>query len=308
MILASLLLATGGLTITLPPTSEVRGSEIMLFEVATIEGEASLIERAKNLSLGWAPNPGYTRLLFAELIERRIEKALADVDVHMAGSKTCRVSPMTSQVSGSSIEQAARGWLQSATIGREVDLHLSTAVADLTIPFTATGVQLVPRVDKALVYSGRLQVPIEIRIDGLPWRSVWTQWEVSLFERRPALLRDLARGEVLGRADLRLQRVRITEASAIAGPHINLLVGATALRDLKRGEAIAATHVRFPIAVKKGSSVTVEVRSGRVQASGVGIALEEGSIGDTIQVSTRGGTDSLQATIISTGVVRVTIR
>ena len=61
--LSTLLLASG-ITVTLPEETKVSGSEMKLGDIAVITGEdESLVERAKQLGLGYAPAPGYHRTL-----------------------------------------------------------------------------------------------------------------------------------------------------------------------------------------------------------------------------------------------------
>ena len=80
------LLLVGGVKVTLHPEATVRGTEISLAQVATVEGDdAAEVERVRSLKLGYAPAPGYSRTLAAP----RVSADVARLACH-AASRACR--------------------------------------------------------------------------------------------------------------------------------------------------------------------------------------------------------------------------
>ena len=110
MFAAALLI--GGLTVTLPDAASVKGSEVELVEVAQLNGDPALVALAEDISLGWAPAPGYERTLHAAQVARRVRTALAGVDVTITGAARCKLAPEVQIVPAARIEAAARELLE----------------------------------------------------------------------------------------------------------------------------------------------------------------------------------------------------
>ncbi|MEZ6014531.1 MAG: hypothetical protein R3F49_05415 [Planctomycetota bacterium] len=73
--LATLLLIAGGVVVTLPEKAEVKGLEIKVASVATITADdPAIAARVAAASLGYAPAPGYHRVLRADLIQMDLRR------------------------------------------------------------------------------------------------------------------------------------------------------------------------------------------------------------------------------------------
>src|SRR5687768_12548967 len=124
MLLLALLF--GGVTVTLSPQAKVRGTEIALGSIAAVSGDdAALVARVRELRLGYAPAPGYSRLLAGELLQAELTRTLPGTAVELKGAAACRVLPATEVVGGRAIEAAAKGELLRRLDGRDVELSLS---------------------------------------------------------------------------------------------------------------------------------------------------------------------------------------
>ena len=89
-LMTTLLLA--GVTVSLPMEADVHGTEILLGDVATISGEdAAEVSAVEGLSLGYAPAPGYSRLLQRHRLEQLVDRKLPDVVIAFRGEPACRV-------------------------------------------------------------------------------------------------------------------------------------------------------------------------------------------------------------------------
>src|SRR5262245_51253778 len=110
------LFLSAGLVISLAPEARVRGTELRLGDVARIEGaDAALVARARSLELGYAPAPGYSRLLELERVAETVRRELGSAD--FAGSRACRVWPLEERVAGETVRAAAAAELGRALAG-----------------------------------------------------------------------------------------------------------------------------------------------------------------------------------------------
>lgn len=289
-----------GITITLPVRCEVRGTEIHLGEVATVSGlDAEGVERVRAFDLGYAPAPGFSRLLTAERIRQALARQMPNEDIRVTGERACRVWPQTEEVLPGALESTARAELTRAFLGKEATFTLKDALPKVLIPLGENGSELVARAPSGDLGSGILGVPIEVWVDGLRYRTVWTSWRVDVWETRQVLAHPVAAGAELTPADFARTRVRVGRDSGLEALTPTQVVGSVARHDLAPGAPVTGLDVHRPPAVTLGTSLFLRVRKGAIEARISALALETGAVGDRIRVRAAGSGQELQALVVS---------
>ncbi|HKX46478.1 MAG TPA: hypothetical protein VJP77_07230, partial [Planctomycetota bacterium] len=98
-IAAALLLA--GVTVVLPPEATITGASIRLGDVAVVRSDdAAEAARFADFDLGFAPSPGFSRLLEDRWIGDRLHAAWPEVTIEFHGARAVRVWPRVERVSG----------------------------------------------------------------------------------------------------------------------------------------------------------------------------------------------------------------
>ena len=115
----------------------------------------------------------------------------------------------------------------------------------------------------------------------------------------------LARGEIVQAKDLRMQRMRATSLSGDAILSGTDIVGKAAKRTVGPGEVLRANDVQTPIAIEKGSLVTMIVHTPFMQLTSQGKALEDGAVGETIRVLNVRSKKTVEAQVAKSDVVIV---
>jgi flagella basal body P-ring formation protein FlgA len=296
MLLALLL---GGVTVALRPEATVRGTEIELRHVATVRGEdAAEVERALALRLGYAPAPGYSRLLVAGKLEHELERMLGGLDVTFEGAAACRVTPETSRVLGTAIESSARSEVLTRYEGRDVELELAASIADIEVPSGLASVELravSPRTER----SGPIDVAVRVMVDGAPYRTVWTRWNLSLWEEASVPTRTIRTGETITLDLLEKRRVRSGGAPADAPLTALAAIGSTAARELEPGRPIRAGDVLRPLLVRRGDTLLLEIRRNHVHARVSVVAEEDARANERLRVSVPSSGRTLHATAVA---------
>ncbi len=118
------------------------------------------------------------------------------------------------------------------------------------------------------------------------------QAEVWFVLRRlvPAVTRDLPRGSTIVSSDLTktpVSIISITEGHGFNHPDdtIKSLVGRKTKIDLKKGSVLFLKNTELPIAIRKNQSVNVVVNGTGLVVGFMGKSLQEGSLGDVIEIS-----------------------
>lgn len=304
MIFTHLLLA--GLTVVLPGETRVRGAEFSLGQVATIRGDdAELVERLRGLSVGHAPAPGYSRTLLRWQLEERVETEFPGVSITWSGAGACRVMPEVERVRGPAIQAAAQDELARLFGQREVTINAQTAIADVDVPLGTSPAGLRASIEKREQRGGAWSLPVQILVDGAAYQTVWVAFQVELFDRATVLVRDVRRGELLGADLFETRRMRISAQEASAWLAADKLIGASAVRDLAAGAVIIEADVKRAVLVRQGDTVELSVRKGPITARATASALQSGSIGDRVRVSTGDRGRAITAVVIGRNRVEI---
>ena len=298
--LASLFFA--GVTVTLPSEVNVRGLELFVGDVATVQGDdPAEVARVEAVSLGYAPAPGQARTLRPERIERIIQSVIRDVDVEIAAAGVLRVTPVTEKVTGASIEAAARAAIErelagddgpaadlSADLSPDLSIRAAAPTHDLEIPAGIEGYALDAQLVSFARRSGLLRVPVRVRVDGSLHRTVWTSWQVDFFETLPVLAGPIRAGATIEAA--MLIDARLPVSGQVVALSRRSLVGTTAKHDLSAGQPITDHDVERPMLVERGDRVVLEVRKGRVSVRVLATAKQSGRLGDSVLIEVANGT------------------
>jgi len=297
-----------GVTVTLAPEARVRGTELSLTALALVEGaDAAEVARASALRLGYAPAPGYSRLLAADRLREELARLAPDLEIELRGASACRVWPETEQVGGEAVEAAARAELQRVLGARDASFRLRQPAAPLVVPAGERPHEVLSILEPGALRSGALSIPVRVLVDGSLYRTVWTSWEVELWETRAVLKRALRAGEALAGDMLENKRMLVTARSA-ADPRAfdaAAVSGAIAARDLAAGEPLHEGDLVRPKLVQRGDTLFLEIKKGAIRARVPAAAQEEGAAGDTIRVALLEGEREMQAVVVARDLVRI---
>src|SRR5262245_60225235 len=156
-----------GVTVTIPVEAKVKGTEIELGEVAQVSGlDPELVERVRAFELGYAPAPGFSRLLTSDGIRAELAKQIPGVDVRVAGERACRVWPELEELSPARLEEAARAEFARAYSGKEATFTLKDPIPAVKIPMGSKPPTIVAHAPTGELFSGVLGMSIEIQVDG----------------------------------------------------------------------------------------------------------------------------------------------
>ena len=286
------------LTITLGMEAHSHGTEVVLGDIAQVAGtDSELVALVRGTELGYAPAPGYSRVFRTDVIESALRRAHPDVKVRFAGQRAVRVHPTVETVSSEAILAATEVELTRLFAGQEIDFVPTGELQPITIPAGSERHTLRVRLERVPDTSRTVSVPVEVLVDGVRYRTVWTTWDVRVWETRAVLASHVRAGERLRNSMFERRRV-LRKPGEGGGLAAGLLEGSVALRDLAVGETVTALDVQRPVVVILGESLFLRVRKGSIQARVAAVALQSGAVGDRIKVQTDSGQE-LVATIES---------
>lgn len=286
--------------VRLLPVAVVRGEQITLGEIAAIEGDdEDLLDRLQGLVVGRSPLPGASRRLSAGEIAMRLRQArlpLGAIELQ-SGDGGVLVQAEAQLLPAQQIKDAI--WAAyDAQLERpsEAKLHLEVEVDDALLP--AGAVEIVP--DLAAIGWGRRTVAVDLRVDGRPARRLQVRVTAALDQLVPVALRSIARGELIAADDV------VDQWRRVGQPVPPVEAGAVrAARHIRAGEVVDAGAVQPLPIIAQGDLVQIEAATEAVYVTALGIAQEDGWLGDVIAVRNESSGALVRAAVVGPGRVRV---
>jgi len=301
MILALLFtLCQSDVTVTIPMTANIRGTEVELGEVAKVTGaNAEQVARVKALELGYAPAPGYTRVIVTERVREKLYQKLPEIRVSVTGERACRLLPTVTPVSKEEIRITARKALVDKFGVQGTTIQLAGEIPEVRIPAGSGPPGFVARPNPSELASGLVSVPVDLVVDGMRYRTLWTTWRVEVYEVRSVLTQPVKKGQQLSPSMFMQKRVQVPAGRQVLPLKRTMLLGAVAKRDLHAGDLVSPFDVHRPTVVAIGEPLLLHVRKGSISAQISVQALEAGAIGDRIGVRTQSTDRELIVTVRS---------
>ncbi|WP_316368186.1 flagellar basal body P-ring formation chaperone FlgA [Candidatus Thiodiazotropha sp. CDECU1] len=137
-----------------------------------------------------------------------------------------------------------------------------------------------------------------------PW-SLYVSAKVGLELPVVIATRDLARGQAITKADVKLEISDTTHLLRGYYESVDEIVGRTLKRTLRRGKVVTPSLLVVQKTVARGEQVTILAAAGSIEVRMQGKAMKNGNPGDLIPVMNVKSKKKLQARVISEGLVRV---
>ncbi|PVV05749.1 MAG: flagella basal body P-ring formation protein FlgA [gamma proteobacterium symbiont of Ctena orbiculata] len=137
-----------------------------------------------------------------------------------------------------------------------------------------------------------------------PW-SLYVSAKVGLELPVVIATRDLARGQAITKADVKLEISDTTHLLRGYYESVDEIVGRTLKRTLRRGKVVTPSLLVVQKTVARGEQVTILAAAGNIEVRMQGKAMKNGNPGDLIPVVNVKSKKKLQARVISEGLVRV---
>ena len=241
----------------------------------------------------------------SERLANRLKLAFPNDDIRLAGELRCRAHPETELVAADSLRTVAQRGLESLTIGLDAEFQQLGEITDLLIPAGAEKAELRLRRGPLELQAGKNSIPVEVVIDGSPYQTVWTNWDVKIWKSALVLTRDVQAGETLSLDSVEFKRLNTAELGSQLVLDRAAVASTRAARNLKRGAVLAKTDLVQLELIHRGDSVVLEVKKGAVCARVTAIASEDGHLGDRIRVVTTDTRRELSAVVIGRDRVQI---
>lgn len=201
---------------------------------------------------------------------------------------------------------------QAPATGDPVRAAIASAVRERIGDLRSVDVQIVSApggvtgaVSASPTPGARLGKPVRFLITPASGQPFTVVARVSVVAAHASPIHRVDRGDVLTSADVEWKEGRIDGQLIQPLPALEDVVGSRARRAIATGEVFTAAVLAPPVAVKAGEEVALTIRSGAMQARGRARAVNSGSVGDVIRVTTPGSREIRRARIIAPASVEI---
>lgn len=292
-------------TIAVSERSVVKGPFITLGEIAVLSGDnkARIAELAA-LRLGNAPQPGAWTTLTPAVLGMRLRGTGADfTDVTwQAVPASITISAAAQIIHGEALAEAAMAALKAEPIDGEAVIAPTAAPSDISVP--PGKVEYEARLPKNRRNDAPLAVQVAVLVDGRQFVVVPVRLDARLYRQAMVATRSIAPGQVITAADVASARVEVGRlAGVITEP--NKVVGTVSRRMIAAGTPLTAAMTEKPILVKRGSTVTIVARGKGIEATAVGVAMQDGALYQFIRVQNQTSKRIITAQVIDASAVLI---
>ncbi len=133
-------------------------------------------------------------------------------------------------------------------------------------------------------FLGNVAVTINFMVDGQKERSLRVGGKVGLFQNVLHAARLLKRNEIIRDNDLVIQKVNVSDVPDRFAIQPDQAIGKRVLRDIGLNQPVVLADIDNPLALKRGTVVTIVYEQPGLMLTAKGTAREDGSVGETIRV------------------------
>lgn len=299
------------LTIKLPAQVQVHHPLVLLGEVASLTtSDATTLRRLMALTLGHAPRAGESVILERASVARwiRSHTGLQDSDIAWQGASSTEISPHSRAVLGTDIarvaETALRKRLANQTPQARIELQLAVEPRDIVVLDDA--IEISARTLDAVPMAPRMGVWIDILSGGQVLRTLHIPFDVAVYAPVSIATQDLPSGTTLATDNTLVREQNIAALStswrAVLPPSP---VAQRVRRPLHAGEIVSSAHVESMPDVVRGSWAQLESRQGGMSVQSRAEVLQDGHMGQLVQVKPSNASTSVVARVTGPGRVEI---
>lgn len=129
--------------------------------------------------------------------------------------------------------------------------------------------------------------------------------EVREFVQVPVAKHALAAGTIISSQDVKMARANLSDIPVDSARNSQEIVGQAIKYPISHGEVFSRRKLSLPSMVERGSRVTLRYRTSLLEATASGIAMEEGALGQRIQVRNESSKKVITGEVLSEGLIEV---
>jgi flagella basal body P-ring formation protein FlgA len=301
------LLANALTTIRVRERVEIDGDEVLLGQIAEIQGsDPQLTRHLENILIGKAPLPGKSRQYDEGLLKMRLRQYHIDLSaVILEAPELVEVSRSCIKIPKQKIEEMVSGFLLQ-NIPRE---NKNMRIKEIRVPeevVLAKG-QVSYKVSVADNQSlrGKCSIAVEFSVNGSDQKKIWAIATIEVLGPVVVTRKPLGRYQPIDEDDIELKTMDLSDLpdDVITDPEV--IIGKRTTRAIGAQVPLRADTVELPPLVKRGDLVVIIAESSGLKITTRGQVKKKGRLGEQIPVINLDSKKVLYARVIDANTVKV---
>lgn len=274
---------------------DLRQNAVIETPVITLGDIFTDLPHSADKVLGPAPRPGSEMVLNARTL-LRVAMAL-DLPWRPASSNDQIVlTRAATLISQERVKTAVTNAIREQGYHGAFDLSFGAQAAEMILPadqpdtFDITHITANPQTD-------RFEATIAAPSADNPLQTIRVSGQIHPVELIPVLKSSLRNGTTITASDIETIQIRTAELQHDVILNADELIGTTPRRMLNAGKPVKAGEIEQPRVVQRGQTITMVFKSGGMELTAMGKALENGAKGDIIRVVNTGSNRTIQGIV-----------
>jgi flagella basal body P-ring formation protein FlgA len=277
----------------------VRLGDIAQVDSPNVQDDEAIIH-LKKISVGTSPTAGGTTMLDGtKILERLRDEGVRLDSLRYSLPRQITITRAFREVKIDELERALTSFLSKGD--KQIDVKQIVMEKPIRVPTDSLGLEVVALqttkpghigVDYKSI-AGSDEVRFQLRAIADEWRLM------------PVAVRPLTKGSIVSANDVQLFKINGTSVGRDAVENLGDIVGKTLTKDIGQGEMFRAATVVVPPVVPAGTRVTVVYRHNRLEVTALGVALENGGLGQEIKVRNESSKKVVVGRVTEPGIVMV---
>jgi flagella basal body P-ring formation protein FlgA len=293
-------------TVRLLPEVEVKGGKVRLGQIARIETENETMgEKLRDVAVTSAPRPGKSRRITRAHVEAMIERGGIDPKSIKIEGDSVLVRTSYQRVEAKRLMKAIEEFLRerAGSIESKVSILPTTPLKDLSLPTGEVSIS-VRSISKDPLRGWFRAI---LRVDGEVVEEVPIFAKVKVEKEVVVAVKPIGAGERISADKVTVKRMMIGPEEGDALGKVEDVLGKICSRSIAKGSPIRRSSLRLPVIVRRGDLVKIVARYGLIRITARGKAVENGRLGDLIEVENLNSKRRIHAEVVSPGVVMVNL-
>ncbi len=280
--LALLIIDAKAVNIELKKNAQVNSSYILLSDISDIKGNGTLSVFLRDLKIRKSPPLCRSIKVSKEEAARRIyhylneNRLIGKYKLKLSGAEWCEVERPCTKLNSSFLKGRITEFLNEKLKNKKV---VSVYTPSLTIPSGKLKDHI------QIKEEGKRFVRIEytIYLNGSKYKTFWITARVEPLVKTIIAAKDIKKGEIIKADDLKL--AKLPERSAKKGfSNVADIVGKIAKVNIPKGTIVKKSSLKPNFLTLRGKPVKIVYSKGNINIELLGVALENGALGDIIKV------------------------
>ncbi|MGD8666779.1 MAG: flagellar basal body P-ring formation chaperone FlgA [Desulfobacterales bacterium] len=294
-------------TISVKDRVDVDTAEILLGQIATIEGaDARFNQRLKDILIAKAPLPGDTRQIDQKLLQKRLKQHHIDLAaVIVEAPPQMVVTRSHFEIQKEEIQKIVSEFIIQQTPQENKNLRIKKIqVPDsIMLPKGRITYRVTAPRNRRLI--GRCPLNVHFSVNGRAEKKLWVTVELEVLGSVVVTRKPLGRYRPITAEDIEVQTMDLANLPANVLSDPEAAIGKRTKRAIGARMPLRADNIELPPLVKRGDFVTIIAESENLKITTLGQVKKRGRMGERIPVVNLDSKKVLHARVIDANTVKV---